>query len=298
MKVRRGKYQQGSVRRVKRANGFAWEFRYYVEQDGKRVLRSQYLDGAIYKTEKAVRQKVEAQLLKLNEGTEYARANDVTFNALLDRYIAEDMPARHATRGSYASIINRRLRPQCGGHIVSEIRPAEIHAWFQSLDLAPLSKGHLRSLMHKLFDLATLWEYLPLERRNPIEIVKIKNVTRRTKEAVVLSPDQFRDVVKRLPENVNMIAVTMGYLGLRVSEALGLKWSDIDWELQTVTIRRSAYRGAIDETKTTSSKAKLPLHPALAELLAVWKTKSDSEWIFANPSTDMPYQSPSRSEEH
>lgn len=36
-----------------------------------------------------------------------------------------------------------------------------------------MSKGHLRSVMHKLFDLATLWEYLPLERRNPIEIVAI-----------------------------------------------------------------------------------------------------------------------------
>ena len=156
-----------------------------------------------------------------------------------------------------------------------------------------MTKGHPRSLMHKLFDLATLWEYLPLERRNPIEIVKIKNVTMRSKESVVLSPEQFRDVVKRLPENVNMIAVTMGCLGLRVSEALGLKWSDIDWELQTVTIRRSAYRGAIDETKTTSSKAKLPLHPVLAQLLVVWRAKVESEWVFANPSTDMPYQSPS-----
>jgi len=293
MKVRRDKYQQGSVRRVKRTNGFAWEFRYYVEQDGKRVLRSQYFDGKIYKTEKAVRQKVEAQLLKLNEGTEYARANDVTFNALLDRYIAEEMPARHATKGSYTSIIKRRLRPQWGGHIVSEIRPAEIHAWFQSLDLAPVTKGHLRSLMHKLFDLATLWEYLPLERRNPVEIVKIKNVTRRTKEAVVLSPDQFREVVRRLPAYVNMIAITMSCLGLRVSEALGLKWEDFDWQHATVTIRRSAYRGAIDETKTTSSKAKLPLAPLLAELLLAWKTQSSSEWLFANPATGMPYMSPS-----
>jgi integrase len=293
MKVRRDKYQQGSVRRVKRANGFAWEFRYYVEQDGKRILRSQYFDGKVYKTEKAIRQKVEAQLLKLNEGTEYARANDVTFNALLDRYIAEEMPARLATRGSYTSIINRRLRPQWGGHIVSEIRPAEIHAWFQSLDLAPVSKGHLRSLMHKLFDLATLWEYLPLERRNPIEIVKIKNVTRRTKEAVVLSPDQFREVVRRLPAHVNMIAITMSCLGLRVSEALGLRWEDFDWQHTTVTIRRSAYRGAIDETKTTSSKAKLPLAPLLAELLLTWKAQSTSQWLFANPVTGMPYMSPS-----
>ncbi len=48
--------------------------------------------------------------------------------------------------------------------------------------------------MHKLFDLATLWEHLPMERRNPIDLVKIKNVTRRTKEAVVLSPEQFPSV--------------------------------------------------------------------------------------------------------
>jgi integrase len=287
------RYQQGAIRRVKRAKGFAWEFRYYVVESGERVRKVQTFDSAIYKTEKAVRQHLEGFIVKLNEKTEYARSAGVTFNALLDRYIEEEMPARHSTKGSYTSIINKRLRPQWGTSLISEIRPADLHAWFQSLALAPVTKGHLRSLMHKLFDLATLWEYLPLERRNPIEIVKIKNVTMRSKESVVLSPDQFRDVVKRLPENVNMIAVTMGCLGLRVSEALGLKWSDIDWELQTVTIRRSAYRGAIDETKTTSSKAKLPLHPVLAELLVVWRTKGDSEWVFANPSTDMPYQSPS-----
>lgn len=287
------RYQQGAIRRVKRAKGFAWEFRYYVVESGERVRKVQTFDSAIYKTEKSVRQHLEGFIVKLNEKTEYARSAGVTFNALLDRYIDEEMPARHSTKGSYTSIINKRLRPQWGLFLISDIRPADLHAWFQSLTLAPVTKGHLRSLMHKLFDLATLWEYLPLERRNPIEIVKIKNVTMRSKESVVLSPDQFRDVVKRLPENVNMIAVTMGCLGLRVSEALGLKWSDIDWELQTVTIRRSAYRGAIDETKTTSSKAKLPLHPVLAELLVVWKTKGASEWIFANSSTDMPYQSPS-----
>jgi hypothetical protein len=38
-----------------------------------------------HKTEKAVRQKVEAQLLKLNEDTEYARANDVMFNVRIWR---------------------------------------------------------------------------------------------------------------------------------------------------------------------------------------------------------------------
>ena len=305
LRTKSQRYQHGSIRRVKRAKGFAWEFRYYVQEGGKRVPKLQTFSSSAFKTEKALRQHLEGFVLKLNAKTEYAQSADVTFNALLERYIEEEMPTRRATTGSYTSIINRHLRPRWGASLVSEIRPAEIHAWLQSLSLAPVTQGHIRSLMHKLFDLAMLWEYLPLGR-NPIEIVKIKNVTKRSRESVVLSPDQFRDVVTRLPEHVNMIAVVMGCLGLRVSEALGLKWIDIDWQRETVTICRSAYRGSIDETKTLSSNAKLPLHSKLAELLGAWKRKQEEEaaevdeadresveWLFANPASGLPYQSPS-----
>jgi hypothetical protein len=41
---------------------------------GKRVLRGPYFNRSLYRSEKAVRQKVESQILKLNEDTEYARA--------------------------------------------------------------------------------------------------------------------------------------------------------------------------------------------------------------------------------
>jgi integrase len=289
----RERYQHGSIRRVRRAKGFAWEFRYYIRKRGKRLLKTQTFDGAVYKTEKALRQHLESFVLKLNENTEYARSAEVTFNVLLDRYIEEEMPVRRSTQGSYRSIIKNHLRPQWGKRVISGIKPAELHTWLQELALAPITKGHLRSMMHKLFDLATLWEYLPLERRNPIEIVKIKDVTKRQKESVVLAPEQFRDVIRRLPAHVNMVSITMACLGLRVSEALGLQWQDIDWQQKTVTIRRSAYRGAIDETKTFSSKAKLPLASILEGLLLSWKGNSKSAWLFANPATEMPYMSPS-----
>ncbi len=301
------RYQHGAIRKVKRAKGFAWEFRYYdFDDSGTRVRKVQTFEGSLFKTEKAFRQHLERFLVKLNKTTEYARSSGVTFNALLDRYMEEEMPTRRSTRGGYLSIINKHLRPKWEPWIVSEIRPADLHAWFRTLDLAPITQGHLRSLLHKLFDLATLWEYISLDRRNPVEIVKIRNVTMRRKESVVLSPDQFRAVVRHLPEYVNLISITMGCLGLRVSEALGLKWEDFDWKHQTVTIGRSAYRGSIDETKTVASKSKLPVHPALAKLLLAWREKCEMqteklnkdqtmplEWVFANPETGMPYHSPS-----
>jgi hypothetical protein len=95
------RYQHGSVRKVKRAQGFAWEFRYYVMEGSVRKPKVQTFDSAIYKTEKALRQHLESFIVKLNEKTEYARSAGVTFGALLDRYIAEEMPQRKSTKGGY-----------------------------------------------------------------------------------------------------------------------------------------------------------------------------------------------------
>jgi integrase len=295
VQIKRTRYQQGSIRKVRRTKGFAWEFRYYVSENGKRKLKMQTFDGKVYKTESDVRRAVESQLPKLNSEVHYGQSVTVTFSSLLDRYIAEEIPPRRSTRDSYLSLIRNYLRPRWKDSLLADIRPAAIHSWLQSLTLAPISKGHVRALMRKLFDLAALWEYLPAERRNPVELAKVKNVTKRKKKPVVLTQDQFRDVLERLPPHVNMVAVMSGCLGLRVSEALGLKWSDIDWTTQTVTIQRSAYRGAIDDTKTESSNAELPLDRAVAALLQAWRVRSEPEfeWVFANPATGMPYLSPS-----
>jgi integrase len=295
VKITRNRYQQGSIRKVPRAKGFAWEYRYYATLDGKRKLKMQTFSGKLYTTEADVRRAVGAMVPGINDGTLYSPSVAVTFGNLLDRYMAEEIPSRKSTRDSYTSIIKNHLRPRWENMVLSDIRPALIHSWFQSLKLHPVSKGHVRSLMRRLFELATLWEYLPMERRNPVELVKIKGVTKRAKDPVVISHEQFRAIVPQLPAHVNMVAVVSACLGLRVSETLGLRWNDIDLVRQTISIRTSAYRGAIEDTKTLSSNADLPLDPRLEALLERWKSESGAqfEWLFANPATGMPYYSPS-----
>jgi integrase len=127
----------------------------------------QTFNGKLYGTEADVRRAVGASVPRLNDATPSIPLVAVTFGALLDRYITEEMPPRKSTSDSYTSIIKNHLRSRWGNMVLSDIRPALIHSWFQSLKLQPVSKGHVRSLMRLLFDRATLWEYLPLERRNP-----------------------------------------------------------------------------------------------------------------------------------
>jgi len=65
------------------------------------------------------------------------------------------------------------------------------------------------------------------------------------------SAEQLRTLTEALDAGllVRLLAVT----GLRVSEAIALKWSDVDWQRQTVTVRRRWYRGNMDTPKSLAS---------------------------------------------
>src|SRR4051794_30487020 len=89
----REKYQRGSMRKVPKQGGFNWEFRYRITENGARVQKQQTFDGAEFPTESAVRLHVEHKLLKLNEGA-HDFTPDVRFGAILDRYLAEELPPK------------------------------------------------------------------------------------------------------------------------------------------------------------------------------------------------------------
>jgi integrase len=60
--------------------------------------------------------------------------------------------------------------------------------------------------------------------------------------------------------------------GMRAGEALGLQWGDIDFDHQCIHIRRSAWYGKAQSTKSKGSTAPITLPPALSAVLAEYKT--------------------------
>jgi integrase len=72
--------------------------------------------------------------------------------------------------------------------------------------------------------------------------------------------------------------------GLRIGEAIGLRWEDVD--ANAVQVRRRFYRGGFSEPKSSSGRRTVPLAPTVAQ--ALWKHRktsryaADADLVFAN----------------
>ena len=75
--------------------------------------------------------------------------------------------------------------------------------------------------------------------------------------------------------------------GLRISECLALKWSDVDWLHSRLTVERGIVEQHVDDVKTDGSRRSLTIATELLERLKVWKQTTqfpaDGDWIFASP---------------
>ena len=56
--------------------------------------------------------------------------------------------------------------------------------------MASKTRGHIKGLMHRIFDSAMLWEHLPADR-NPMSLVRIEGSSKRRKKPRILTPEEF-----------------------------------------------------------------------------------------------------------
>ena len=270
-----------------------WEFRYYESgPNGTRVRKACSIGTTNqYKTEALARKAVEAILLKLNAENPQYHLGTVTFAALCDRYIEEELPARYSTQKSYLSNIKLHIRPRWGEYLLGQIRPMAVEGWLKNMDMAPKTKAHIRGVMHLIYECAARWELFN-ERRNPIEMVRVKDCTKRRKRPVILTVEAFDAIVAELKEPFRTMVIVAQCLGLRVSEIAALQWEDFDFEGQLLLVQRSIVNGRVDDVKTEYSRDHVPVHESLLEVLLAWSKEcppTEEGWVFPNPVTNRPY---------
>lgn len=107
-------------------------------------------------------------------------------------------------------------------------------------------------------------------------------------------------ILSHLAPHARLLVVLAMNTGMRISEILGLRWKNIDFEQATLTIERSVVGKYEDEVKTLASASVLPLHELLIQELRAWQAREQNVngWLFGNIDTGRPYHATSLRQDH
>jgi integrase len=274
--------RSGSISLDKRIK--TWHFVYW--ENGKRRSKrigtlSQFpTKASAWRAAKPLRDAVETQTL-VNPST------SPSVNTLVEQYRAEKMPKRYSTRRSYDAWLRNHIVPKFGQCAISDVqaRPAEL--WLESLELTPRSRAAVRGLLRILWEFA-MWRGDVPTQRNPMELVTIKGASKRKRKPRSLTVDEFQRFVHHLSEPFHTISLVCVCFGLRISEALALRWSDVDWLNEKLNVQRGIVRQRVDDVKTETSQTAITITQTMLDALKMWKQTSQfsaqEDWIFASPS--------------
>ena len=84
--------------------------------------------------------------------------------------------------------------------------------------------------------------------------------------------------------------------GLRISEILGLRWTDFDFKRSVVLIQRSAVGKRLNKLKTEYSQDEVPIERGFILELKKWQAlcfETEEHWLFPSPVTGRPYHADS-----
>lgn len=144
-----------------------------------------------------------------------------------------------------------------------EITRHELQRFLSGLKFSRSSVGHVRKVLHAVFSLAEADDMIA---KNPMRAVKLAPA--RTVPEAPYSASEVRAILGYSAGYSHANAVILAaLLGLRLGEALGAKWSDIEGGVLHV---RRQHTGAL---KTTSSARRIPLPAGFA------LEPNDTEWI-------------------
>lgn len=187
---------------------------------------------------------------------------------------------RPKTFVSYEQIIRNHLIPGIGYFELQRLTPQQVQAFLNAKAETGLSVEHLRRVLRTALTQAMKWDLIP---RNVAALVSVPKT--RQHQFAYLAPEQaktFVAAVRGTPlEALFTVALTMG---LRLNEALGLRWADVDLEVGKIRVHSQLHRTKAKvefvEPKTARSRRTIPLPNFAIETLRHHKARQAEMRLF------------------
>lgn len=170
--------------------------------------------------------------------------------------------------------IRNHIEPAFGNKRMDRIRTTDIQRWFNSLAKTYSKETILKikNVMSPVFDAAVEDDILD---RNPMASKRIEIHGKETVHHKAIPKEKMEEIrsgLGELPERECLMAALLCYTGMRFEEILGLRWEDIDFENNSIVIRRAVVHPnrnmpEIKCPKTKTSERKIPICNALFRLI-------------------------------
>jgi len=151
-------------------------------------------------------------------------------------------------------------------------------------NLGPATRKNCLMILSSIFIKGMQWEYVD---KNPVKFVARPRKPQREME--FFTSDELNKLVIEIDEWYRCLVLTVCMTGLRLSEILGLRWGDVDFNSGKLYIRKSMQQRKLYDPKTQASRRVVSVPDAvIAELKthqafqAVYLTENDHGLVFTN----------------
>jgi len=247
------------MRLYKRKN--IWYLDFTIE--GKRIRK------AVGTSKKEAQQALDIAKGKVLSGKFDIREFDpsITLQELADLYI----PYAKANKKSWERDLTslRSLLPVFGEKMLKDITPFDVEKY--KLDrkerVTPATVNRELALIKHMFNLAIKWKRA---FNNPVKEVKL--FKENNKRRRFLTQEEIDKLIGCCQPQLKPLVITALTTGMRKSEILNLKWQDVDFGTNLITIK---------DSKGGESR-QIPINDTLREILFEIKKESQHEHVFLN----------------
>jgi len=180
---------------------------------------------------------------------------------ILDDVITEKSRVlKHKTMLAYNSVKTTHIIPFFEDLSVAQIKPLDIKKFQDKMFSKGLQRQSItvaRILLSEVFDIAVLGEHI---KSNPVKSVRMpKYKSVKKKKQLPLNLDEIDMILSDTQGQMKNFFGISFFTGMRSGELLALKWEDIDFDTDTISITKTVADGFINEPKTLSSHRDIEL---------------------------------------
>lgn len=185
------------------------------------------------------------------------------------RFIEEytEPSLKKSSRDSYESAWRQYIEPVLGDYPLDQIDLAAV----SRLARSSRTKGHLASYRNlicgKLLMMLRKAADLGLMPRDAIPAIPWERVRQRPKDVYTRTQvESIVETARARSEQDHVLLLLLSRGALRIGEATGLMWDDVDWERGVMTIQRNVFKGLLQDSPK-GEIGSVPLAPVLLTAL-------------------------------